>query len=323
MSGANPAVFRRSRRQRRVSQFLNTTMRHLLDFMQASWVPLRLRKSLTLRMGLTMLISTLVILSGVGLYTANSIRDGIFQERLNQLLVESASRAKTAQSRLDQAPVSTVEQVQSLAQEVVTSITTMTSGGNAPSVLILRNPNETSAIVINEIVTGNSRETISPELRQSVEKKTGQYWQSVKLTDAEGRTFPGIAVGTALNLPLAGAHELYFVYSLADEQANLNLVMQVLAGGGLALLLLVGAMTWVVVYSVLVPVRRTVRTAERLAAGDLNARVLSQGQDEMAQLADSFNKNPVPCSLKSTLSVSSQDCSNALSPMFPMNFARR
>ncbi|MDD7542004.1 MAG: MtrAB system histidine kinase MtrB [Mobiluncus porci] len=290
MSGANPAVFRRSRRQRRVSQFLNTTMRHLLDFMQASWVPLRLRKSLTLRMGLTMLISTLVILSGVGLYTANSIRDGIFQERLNQLLVESASRAKTAQSRLDQAPVSTVEQVQSLAQEVVTAITTMTSGGNAPSVLILRNPNETSAIVINEIVTGNSRETISPELRQSVEKKTGQYWQSVKLTDAEGRTFPGIAVGTALNLPLAGAHELYFVYSLADEQANLNLVMQVLAGGGLALLLLVGAMTWVVVYSVLVPVRRTVRTAERLAAGDLNARVLSQGQDEMAQLADSFNK---------------------------------
>lgn len=290
MSGANPAVFRRSRRQRRVSQFLNTTMRHLLDFMQASWVPLRLRKSLTLRMGLTMLISTLVILCGVGFYTANSIRDGIFQERLNQLLVESASRAKTAQSRLDQAPVSTVEQVQSLAQEVVTSITTMTSGGNAPSVLILRNPNENSAIVINEIVTGNSRETISPELRQSVGKKTGQYWQSVKLTDAEGRTFPGIAVGTALNLPLAGVHELYFVYSLADEQANLNLVMQVLAGGGLALLLLVGAMTWVVVYSVLVPVRRTVRTAERLAAGDLNARVLSQGQDEMAQLADSFNK---------------------------------
>lgn len=290
MSGANPAVFRRSRRQRRVSQFLNTTMRHLLDFMQASWVPLRLRKSLTLRMGLTMLISTLVILCGVGFYTANSIRDGIFQERLNQLLVESASRAKTAQSRLDQAPVSTVEQVQSLAQEVVTAITTMTSGGNAPSVLILRNPNENSAIVINEIVTGNSRETISPELRQSVGKKTGQYWQSVKLTDAEGRTFPGIAVGTALNLPLAGAHELYFVYSLADEQANLNLVMQVLAGGGLALLLLVGAMTWVVVYSVLVPVRRTVRTAERLAAGDLNARVLSQGQDEMAQLADSFNK---------------------------------
>lgn len=287
---AASTLFRRTRRQRRVSQFLNTFSRYFLDFMQSSWVPLRLRKSLTLRMALTMLLSTLVILGGVGFYTANSIRDGIFQERLNQLLVESASRAKSVQNRLDQAPVSTVEQVQSLAQDVITSMATLASGGSAPSVLILRNPRETSAFVINEIVTGNLRESITPQLREAVEKNPGQYWQSVKVTDVNGRNFPGIAVGTPLILPLAGAHELYFVYSLADEQANLNLVMQVLGGGGIALLLLVGAMTWVVVYSVLVPVRRTVRTAERLAAGDLNARVRSQGQDEMAQLADSFNK---------------------------------
>lgn len=290
MSASTSAVFRRSRRQRRVSQFINTVTRCFTGLMQSSWVPMRLRKSLTLRMGLTMLVSTLVILGGIGLYTTNSIRDGIFQERLNQLLVESASRAKSVQNRLDQAPASTVEQVQSLAQDVITSMATLASGGNAPAVLILRNPHETSSFVINEIVTGNLRETITPELREAVEKKPGQYWQSVKITEPNGRTSPGIAVGTPLILPMAGAHELYFVYSLADEQANLNLVLQVLGAGGLALLLLVGAMTWVVVYSVLVPVRRTVRTAERLAAGDLNARVLSQGQDEMAQLADSFNK---------------------------------
>lgn len=290
MSGSNSAVFRSSRRKRRASQFINAITRYFLGLMQSSWVPAKLRESLTVRMGLTMLVSTLVILGGIGLYTENSIRDGIFQERLNQLLVESASRAKSAQNRLDQAPVSTVEQVQSLAQEIVTSMATLASGGSAPSVLILRSPTETSAFVINEIVTGNLRETISPELRDAVQNKPGQFWQSVKITDSEGHSNPGIAIGTRLILPLAGAHELYFVYSLADEQANLNLVMQVLGGGGIALLLLVGAMTWVVVYSVLVPVRRTVRTAERLAAGDLNARVLSQGQDEMAQLADSFNK---------------------------------
>ena len=290
MSASTPAVFRRSRRQRRVSQLINTVTRYSLQLLQSSWVPLPLQKSLTLRMGMVMLVSTLVILGGIGLYTANSIRDGIFQERLNQLLVESASRAKSAQNRLDLAPVSTVEQVQSLAQDVITSMATLASGGSAPAVLILRNPHETSSFVINEIGTGNLRETITPELREAVEKKPGQYWQSVKIKETNGRFAPGIAVGTPLILPLAGAHELYFVYSLADEQANLDLVMQVLGAGGVALLLLVGAMTWVVVYSVLVPVRRTVRTAERLAAGDLNARVLSQGQDEMAQLADSFNK---------------------------------
>nr|WP_296179483.1 MtrAB system histidine kinase MtrB [uncultured Mobiluncus sp.] len=253
-------------------------------------MPERLRRSLALRMASIMLVATLVILFAVGIYASTAIKNGIFQERLNQVLEEAATQARSAQNRFDQAPASTVEQVQSLAQDVVTSISTLTSGSSAPAVLILRNPSETSSFVINEIATQNMREVITSQLREAVQQKTGQHWQSIEITDAQGKRHPGIAVGTAVSLPLAGAHELYLVYSLADEQAAINLVMGVLGGGGVAVLVLVAGMTWVVVYSVLVPVRRTVRTAERLAAGDLNARVLSQGQDETAQLADSFNK---------------------------------
>lgn len=237
-----------------------------------------------------MLLATLVILFAVGIYASTAIKNGIFQERLNQVLEEAATQARSAQNRFDQAPASTVEQVQSLAQDVVTSISTLTSGSSAPAVLILRNPSETSSFVINEIATQNMREVITSQLREAVQQKTGQHWQSIEITDAQNKRHPGIVVGTSVSLPLAGAHELYLVYSLADEQAAINLVMGVLGGGGVAVLVLVAGMTWVVVYSVLVPVRRTVRTAERLAAGDLNARVLSQGQDETAQLADSFNK---------------------------------
>ncbi|EFL93220.1 MtrAB system histidine kinase MtrB [Mobiluncus curtisii] len=262
----------------------------MIGFNQSTWVPKRLRRSLALRMAIIMLVATLVILFAVGIYASTAIKNGIFQERLNQVLEEAATQARAAQNRFDQAPASTVEQVQSLAQDVVTSISTLTSGSSAPAVLILRNPSETSSFVINEIATQNMREVITSQLRQAVQQKTGQHWQSIEITDAQGKRHPGIAVGTAVSLPLAGAHELYLVYSLADEQAAINLVMGVLGGGGLAVLVLVAGMTWVVVYSVLVPVRRTVRTAERLAAGDLNARVLSQGQDETAQLADSFNK---------------------------------
>ncbi|QQT14106.1 MtrAB system histidine kinase MtrB [Mobiluncus curtisii] len=262
----------------------------MIGFNQSTWVPKRLRRSLALRMAIIMLVATLVILFAVGIYASTAIKNGIFQERLNQVLEEAATQARAAQNRFDQAPASTVEQVQSLAQDVVTSISTLTSGSSAPAVLILRNPSETSSFVINEIATQNMREVITSQLRQAVQQKTGQHWQSIEITDAQGKRHPGIAVGTAVSLPLAGAHELYLVYSLADEQAAINLVMGVLGGGGLAVLVLVAGMTWVVVYSVLVPVRRTVRTAERLAAGDLNARVLSHGQDETAQLADSFNK---------------------------------
>ncbi|WP_414601957.1 MtrAB system histidine kinase MtrB [Mobiluncus sp.] len=273
-----------------MSQFFGSATRYLVGVTQATWVPKRLRRSLALRMASIMLVATFVILFAVGIYASTAIKNGIFQERLNQVLEEAATQARTAQNRFDQAPASTVEQVQSLAQDVVTSISTLTSGSSAPAVLLLRNPSETSSFVINEIATQNMREVITSQLREAVQQKTGQHWQSIEITDAQGKRHPGIAVGTAVSLPLAGAHELYLVYSLADEQAAINLVMGVLGGGGLAVLVLVAGMTWVVVYSVLVPVRRTVRTAERLAAGDLNARVLSQGQDETAQLADSFNK---------------------------------
>ncbi|WP_367178282.1 MtrAB system histidine kinase MtrB [uncultured Mobiluncus sp.] len=262
----------------------------MVGFTQSAWVPERLRRSLALRMASIMLVATLVILFAVGIYASTAIKNGIFQERLNQVLEESATQARSAQNRFDQAPASTVEQVQSLAQDVVTSISTLTSGSSAPAVLILRNPSETSSFVINEIATQNMREVITSQLREAVQQKSGQHWQSIEITDVQGKRHPGIAVGTAVSLPLAGAHELYLVYSLADEQSAINLVMGVLGGGGIAVLVLVAGMTWVVVYSVLVPVRRTVRTTERLAAGDLNARVLSQGQDETAQLADSFNK---------------------------------
>lgn len=290
MSSPQSTPFRRTRRQRRLSQLIGTVTRYLVGLTQASWMPPRLRRSLALRMAITMLVATLVILGVVGVYASSSIKNGIFQERLDQVLEESATQARSAQNRFDQAPASTVEQVQSLAQDVVTSISTLTSGSSAPAVLILRDPNESSSFLINEIATQNTREVITPGLRERVQQKQGQHWQSVEVTDAQGKNHPGIVVGTSVNLPLAGAHELYLVYSLADEQASINLVMRVLGGGGLAVSILVVGMTWVVVYSVLVPVRRTVRTAERLAAGDLNARVLSQGQDETAQLADSFNR---------------------------------
>ena len=186
-----------------------------------------------------MLVATFVILFAVGIYASTAIKNGIFQERLNQVLEEAATQARTAQNRFDQAPASTVEQVQSLAQDVVTSISTLTSGSSAPAVLILRNPSETSSFVINEIATQNMREVITSQLREAVQQKTGQHWQSIEITDAQGKRHPGIAVGTAVSLPLAGAHELYLVYSLADEQAAINLVMGVLGGGGLAVLVLV------------------------------------------------------------------------------------
>jgi signal transduction histidine kinase/HAMP domain-containing protein len=58
-------------------------------------------------------------------------------------------------------------------------------------------------------------------------------------------------------------------------------------GGSSVLLLL---LTWYLAQAIVVPVRRTASAAKRLAAGDLTARVVEEGDAEPVELARSFNR---------------------------------
>jgi two-component system sensor histidine kinase MtrB len=60
--------------------------------------------------------------------------------------------------------------------------------------------------------------------------------------------------------------------------------------GGLALVLLIGAVAYLVVRLVVGPVRIAAETSEKLAAGQLEERLPERGDDELATLARSFNR---------------------------------
>src|SRR5690606_4497120 len=57
----------------------------------------------------------------------------------------------------------------------------------------------------------------------------------------------------------------------------------------LSLVVLIGAVTWVVVRLVVAPVRLAADAAERFAAGELDERIPEKGEDVIATLARSFN----------------------------------
>jgi two-component system sensor histidine kinase MtrB len=59
---------------------------------------------------------------------------------------------------------------------------------------------------------------------------------------------------------------------------------------GVLLLLLVAGLTWLVIRQVVSPIRMARQVAERLAAGQLQERVLVTGEDDLARLATSFNQ---------------------------------
>src|SRR3546814_3920592 len=75
-------------------------------------------------------------------------------------------------------------------------------------------------------------------------------------------------------LPADGRYyTIYYRYPLQQEQGTLALVSRALLTAGAFLLVLVGAMTWLVARQVVNPVRMARRTAERLAAGHLEERM--------------------------------------------------
>src|SRR3546814_15807179 len=77
---------------------------------------------------------------------------------------------------------------------------------------------------------------------------------------------------------------------MQQEQVTLALVSRALLTAGAFLLVLVGAMTWLVARQVVNPVRMARRTAERLASGHLEERMRVHGDDDIARLATSFNQ---------------------------------
>ncbi|HSF26626.1 MAG TPA: MtrAB system histidine kinase MtrB, partial [Actinomycetes bacterium] len=132
--------------------------------------------------------------------------------------------------------------------------------------------------------------SIPDVLREKVRTEPTQQWRFVEQRYRDGRVEPGLAVGARVVVPEAGTYELYYLFPLTHEHETLSLVRRTLTFAGLALILLVGAIAWLVTRQVVTPVRAAARIAERLAAGHLEERMRAHGEDDLARLAASFNR---------------------------------
>jgi two-component system sensor histidine kinase MtrB len=223
----------------------------------------------------------------LGWYLTAEIRDGMFNERVEQMLSDAAERTATARESIDYATATTGAEIQQLANDLVGSL--QGAGSGAIGTLLVRSPSDLGQVVIIDPVTDRALiGLVSPELRAAVQRDGGQQWQSVAVPDGS-TTAPGIAVGSPVTLKSAGSYELYFVYSLARERDTLLFVQRTLGLGAGALVLLLAAMAWYLTRKVLRPVRQAALTAERLSDGLLDERMTVRGHDELATLGRSFN----------------------------------
>ncbi|WP_238422590.1 MtrAB system histidine kinase MtrB [Gordonia sp. 'Campus'] len=113
-------------------------------------------------------------------------------------------------------------------------------------------------------------------------------YQYTQVPDGSGGRAPALIVGTPTNASVPGL-ELYLVFPLTAEQNTLDLVRGTLLTGGVVLLGLLAAIAWLVSRQVVIPVRSASRIAVRFADGRLKERMPVRGEDDMARLAMSFN----------------------------------
>lgn len=248
------------------------------------------RRSLQFRVVAITMVLGMAVLAVVGSYLYQQIAAGLVEERRQVSMAEAiqlTKKVKVAFDRTDKAQDQ--ESLSLFARDIVQD-----AAGTERSryVVLLRLVGNSATTFIPPVVSGEVNFTEIPEsLQEAVTRDSGnQHVQIVtlKLTGVPDPV-PSIVVGQQVSLPLAGGYGIYYVYPMERERESLNVVRTTFVYGGLVLVLLIGAVAYVVTRLVVAPVRRAAEVAQRLAAGHLAQRMESRGEDDLASLAMSFN----------------------------------
>jgi two-component system sensor histidine kinase MtrB len=249
------------------------------------------RRSLQVRVVASTMLLGVAVVTLLGAYLAEEISERLFESRRDQALEEARRGMEQAQNILNSTTeVGSTDDLRLTAKQLQIGLEDV-APGRERDVLLLRPPDNDSAAAIGNVFSGGTIPSLIPaELRQEVRSAAAQRWQSIGVLTPTGHVDPALAVGEMVDVPRAGAYELYFVFDLSAEQGTLDAVQRVLLVGGVALVLLVGGVAWVVTRQVVSPVRQAAAVAERLAAGQLHERMPERGEDDLARLARSFNE---------------------------------
>ncbi len=249
------------------------------------------RRSLQVRVVTTTMALGLMATLLVVAFVADQVSERLLEARSAQAVTDSARAAAQFQDLMDRYDASqAATALGGVVQENLLSISG-TGGDSGVGILLLRRPDAPAPEqAVGSFAINRISATVVPEdLRRAVRASENQQRRSVELELASGAVVPGLVVGSQVDVPLAGIYELYFVVSLEPEQQTLDSVQRVLAIGMAALVLLLGAIAFVVTRQVVTPVRQAATVAARFSDGHLDERMPQRGEDDLARLAGSFN----------------------------------
>ncbi|HYJ66121.1 MAG TPA: MtrAB system histidine kinase MtrB [Nocardioidaceae bacterium] len=256
-------------------------------------VHLRWLRSIQARVVIGTVVLSAIVIALVGWMLTRQVAEGLTDSKREQSVSEARAGIHLAQEQLNAQPVTDTRSLSDTTGKLVQSLSTR--GGTARQYEVVLLGPLTAKPICEQVGKKKSRDvscqSIPNQLLKDVSTQDGVAWAYSTMSFRDGGSEPAIVIGAQIHAPSTGdSFALFYLYSMSDQADTLSLIKRAMVSAGLALVILVAGVAWLVTRQVVTPVRLARRIAERLAAGRLEERMHVRGQDDIARLGISFNQ---------------------------------
>ncbi|MFJ5561226.1 MtrAB system histidine kinase MtrB [Streptomyces sp. NPDC093250] len=275
--------------------FMRWVRRPLLPVMRL-W-----RRNIQLKVVVTTLLMSLGVVLLLGFVVIGQVRNGLLDAKVRASQSQATGGFAVAKQHAEEDVSVTGDEdtapdgrpSQSVIQWMSDLVASLSSGGQGAFDVVTLPAGGESGSGRGPRASGEVNPTVSvpADLRERIDSGTAaaqSYTRVVYNDDRESQ--PALVIGKQVNDPNGDPYQLYYLFPLTQEEKSLSLVKGTLATAGLFVVVLLGAIAWLVVRQVVTPVRMAAGIAERLSAGRLQERMKVTGEDDIARLGEAFNK---------------------------------
>ncbi|MFI1499188.1 MtrAB system histidine kinase MtrB [Streptomyces platensis] len=265
------------------------------------------RRNIQLRVVATTLLMSLAVVLLLGVVVVGQVRNGLLTAKAQAAQSQAVGGFSVAQKMADGADDTRPDEgartgnrgTQDSATWLTGLVEQLASGGQGVFSVVALSSDSDEPFGDSSPGTRGPRASgdVDPErsvpadLRRKLDTKAGtfrQYTQIKRIGSDDGVS--ALIIGKRLNDANSNQYQLYYLFPFTQEEESLKLVTGTLATAGVFVVILLGAIAWLVVRQVVTPVRMAAGISERLAAGLLQERMKVTGEDDIARLGESFNK---------------------------------
>ena len=250
------------------------------------------KSSLVYRVTGTIVVLSMILIGLLGSALYSRVSAGIFDEKLKLSILDAQSTARNTQIQLSYSKYRDKAALTFVFSDIL-ALPPKTYESAAKEIAVFSFENINKMFRFNGASNSLDSKSISKKFREETRKSKETQWERTKLRYLDGKSESAIVVGNNLVISGVGKYEFYVIFSLAQQERTMALILNYLWLTGIALTLLIGLTSFFVMRRLIAPIQDAARVAEELTTGNLDLRMDIHGEDEIASLGYSFNEMAV------------------------------